>query len=149
MGAKPQPCYNRIRAINDRVIMRLQYVQDDYDSILGVVFEMILIQSLVLFWDYLKFNPSCCFELIPIRSLVFFWDDPNLILSGFWDDPNSILGFVLSINRCLLFTACSSGSFGLNCANQCQCKNSAECDAVTGECFCAPGWVGSACDIRK
>ena len=24
MGAKPQPCYNRIRAINDRVIMRLQ-----------------------------------------------------------------------------------------------------------------------------
>ena len=24
MGAKPQPCYNRIRAINNRVIMRLQ-----------------------------------------------------------------------------------------------------------------------------
>ena len=24
MGAKPQPCYNRIRAINDGVIMRLQ-----------------------------------------------------------------------------------------------------------------------------
>ena len=24
MEAKPQPCYNRIRAINDRVIMRLQ-----------------------------------------------------------------------------------------------------------------------------
>ena len=26
MGAKPQPCYNRIRAINDRVIMRLQCI---------------------------------------------------------------------------------------------------------------------------
>ena len=24
MGAKPQPCYNRIHAINDRVITRLQ-----------------------------------------------------------------------------------------------------------------------------
>ena len=26
MGAKPQPCYNRNRAINDRVIMRLQCI---------------------------------------------------------------------------------------------------------------------------
>ena len=26
MGAKPVPCYNRIRAINDRVIMRLQCI---------------------------------------------------------------------------------------------------------------------------
>ena len=26
MGAKPRPCYNRIRAINDRVIMRLQCI---------------------------------------------------------------------------------------------------------------------------
>ena len=26
MGAKPQPCYNRIRGINDRVIMRLQRI---------------------------------------------------------------------------------------------------------------------------
>ena len=24
MGAKPEPCYNQIRAINNRVIMRLQ-----------------------------------------------------------------------------------------------------------------------------
>ena len=27
MGAKPQPCYNQIRAINDRVIMRLQCIK--------------------------------------------------------------------------------------------------------------------------
>ena len=26
MGVKPQPCYNRIPAINDRVIMRLQCI---------------------------------------------------------------------------------------------------------------------------
>ena len=26
MGAKPQPCYNQIHAINDRVIMRLQCI---------------------------------------------------------------------------------------------------------------------------
>ena len=24
MGAQPQPCYNKIRAINDHIIMRLQ-----------------------------------------------------------------------------------------------------------------------------
>ena len=29
MGAKPQPCYNRICAINDHVIMRLQCIYND------------------------------------------------------------------------------------------------------------------------
>ena len=29
MGAKPQPCYIRIRAINNRVIMRLQCISFD------------------------------------------------------------------------------------------------------------------------
>ena len=28
MGAKPEPCYNRIRAINDCVIMRLQCMSE-------------------------------------------------------------------------------------------------------------------------
>ena len=30
MGAKPQPCYNRIRAIHNRVIMRLQCSGKDW-----------------------------------------------------------------------------------------------------------------------
>ena len=37
MGAKPQPCYNRIRAINDRVIRRLQCItifESSCDSLL-------------------------------------------------------------------------------------------------------------------
>ena len=33
MGAKPQPCYNRIRAINDRAIMRLQCIEYEYSII--------------------------------------------------------------------------------------------------------------------
>ena len=37
MGAKPQPCYNRIRAINDRVIMRLQCINIRTTD--GVIFD--------------------------------------------------------------------------------------------------------------
>ena len=29
MGAKHQPCYNRIRAVNDHVIMRLQCISNN------------------------------------------------------------------------------------------------------------------------
>ena len=31
MGAKPQPCYNRIHVMNDRVIMRLQCIRTPYE----------------------------------------------------------------------------------------------------------------------
>ena len=35
--------------------------------------------------------------------------------------------------------------YGSNCHKKCQCLNSAECDAVTGDCLCAAGWHGISC----
>ena len=42
MGAKPQPCSNQIRAINDRVIMRLQCTLNKNSSTNTVVFGIII-----------------------------------------------------------------------------------------------------------
>ena len=42
MGAKPQPCYNRIRAINDRVIMRLQCIYIAFFLSVNCYFEGII-----------------------------------------------------------------------------------------------------------
>ena len=41
--------------------------------------------------------------------------------------------------------ACPEGLYGPNCQSECQCKNSAQCDAVDGSCICPPGFYGAAC----
>lgn len=41
--------------------------------------------------------------------------------------------------------ACSSGSFGEDCAKKCQCQNGAACDPVRGTCTCPPGFTGDSC----
>jgi len=46
-------------------------------------------------------------------------------------------------------TECPAGSYGQNCESRCHCRNSADCHHVTGECICAPGWQGDACDQRQ
>ena len=46
------------------------------------------------------------------------------------------------------FTACSSGTYGQDCAETCgNCDGGAPCDAVDGSCAtgCAPGWTGGTC----
>ena len=48
-----------------------------------------------------------------------------------------------------IVSACPPGFSGRNCATRCECKNSAECNSVTGECLCAPGWRGVGCDESK
>ena len=50
MGAKPQPCYNRIRAINDRVIMRLQCI------LLNVVFNEYILKILEQLSNFFGFD---------------------------------------------------------------------------------------------
>lgn len=34
------------------------------------------------------------------------------------------------------------GSFGLNCAERCDCFNADGCDPVSGQCRCLAGWTG-------
>ncbi|XP_027694855.1 N-acetylglucosamine-1-phosphodiester alpha-N-acetylglucosaminidase [Vombatus ursinus] len=41
--------------------------------------------------------------------------------------------------------ACANGSFGVNCAQKCQCQNGAACDPVHGTCTCPPGFQGDTC----
>ena len=47
---------------------------------------------------------------------------------------------------------CDSGTWGVNCANNCgQCHSGTVCDAVNGECQlgCKPGWKGHLCNESK
>ena len=37
---------------------------------------------------------------------------------------------------------CLPGTHGLDCSLECDCYNGAECDHVTGQCRCPPGYTG-------
>ena len=52
-------------------------------------------------------------------------------------------------NGILFCSECPEGFFGVNCRKQCNCKNEANCDGVTGECICLPGWFGPSCTEGK
>lgn len=41
--------------------------------------------------------------------------------------------------------SCPDGKSGNNCSSQCNCRNGATCDAVSGICECKPGWSGKDC----
>lgn len=41
---------------------------------------------------------------------------------------------------------CGSKYFGLNCGQECRCRNNASCDSITGSCLCPPGLRGALCD---
>ena len=51
MGAKPQLCYNRIRVVNNRVIMRLQFMLFKTPSG-GTCYSQILVKNIIM--------ASCC-----------------------------------------------------------------------------------------
>lgn len=38
---------------------------------------------------------------------------------------------------------CPAGYYGEGCREACTCANGADCDGVTGACFCAPGYIVS------
>jgi len=48
----------------------------------------------------------------------------------------------------MFVVACDEGTFGIECAVSCHCKNNMPCDRFTGVCpgsLCAPGWLGRSC----
>ncbi|XP_055860394.1 mucin-4-like [Biomphalaria glabrata] len=54
------------------------------------------------------------------------------------------LGFYLNNGKC---QACTVGTFGEECKNQCQCDMShSTCSVTTGGCDCHSGWTGALCD---
>lgn len=44
---------------------------------------------------------------------------------------------------------CEPGKFGSNCVHKCDCDGDTPCDPVSGRCLCAPGKMGSRCDIGE
>lgn len=51
--------------------------------------------------------------------------------------------------RCVMCAACAPGLYGAGCKLHCDCHNSAECNATTGDCLCAAGWRGHNCDMSE
>lgn len=43
---------------------------------------------------------------------------------------------------------CGSGRWGRDCRNRCSCGKG-DCDAITGECQCQPGYAGRNCQRSK
>ena len=45
---------------------------------------------------------------------------------------------------------CPNGSYGLNCASQCQCSMTGTrlCNHVNGSCDCLDSWSGELCDSK-
>jgi len=48
------------------------------------------------------------------------------------------------VHVCVVCQACTSGRYGRNCAEQCQCSGS-QCHPETGECVCEAGRLGPNC----
>ncbi|PNF32168.1 hypothetical protein B7P43_G00723 [Cryptotermes secundus] len=42
---------------------------------------------------------------------------------------------------------CPEGLWGPACGLQCQCRNAATCNHISGDCKCTDGWRGSLCDV--
>ncbi|KAH9496283.1 Dorsal-ventral patterning tolloid-like protein 1 [Bulinus truncatus] len=56
------------------------------------------------------------------------------------------LGSKLTDDTCL---ACSNLTYGENCQWNCSCakEHTSSCDAISGQCFCLPGWTSDDCSI--
>ena len=50
---------------------------------------------------------------------------------------------MISNNKFYLFSACPPGKWGDDCGNECPCLNGAQCDPLSGDCTCTPGWHGN------
>ncbi|KAF3833078.1 hypothetical protein F7725_026743 [Dissostichus mawsoni] len=44
---------------------------------------------------------------------------------------------------------CSFGSFGINCSQECTCRNAGLCDHISGQCQCTAGYIGERYSGKK
>ena len=47
------------------------------------------------------------------------------------------------IHHLIFVLACPPGKWGEDCGNECPCLNGAQCDPLSGDCTCTPGWHGN------
>ena len=45
--------------------------------------------------------------------------------------------------------SCPPGKWGEDCGNECPCLNGAQCDPLSGDCTCTPGWHGKILNSKK
>ena len=57
--------------------------------------------------------------------------------------PLIILSASLIFPSFFFVSACPPGKWGEDCGNDCPCLNGAQCNPLTGECTCTPGWHGN------
>ena len=50
---------------------------------------------------------------------------------------------------CTLHVECLEGTFGQDCAEDCNCYNGGLCDSVSGACTCMGEWSGPHCNISE
>lgn len=62
---------------------------------------------------------------------------------------NTLYSIIYKYKLKVYFSECDPGKFGPNCVHKCDCDGDAPCDPVSGRCLCAPGKMGSRCDIGK
>ena len=76
------------------------------------------------------------------------WSSKNIFRKFYFEDTKlklaeiavRIASYFIDI---FLFFLCSfQGTYGMNCARMCKCRNKAICDHISGACLCAPGWNG-------
>ena len=58
---------------------------------------------------------------------------------------------LLHVIFCRIYTisVCLAGTWGFQCAHECQCQNGGECDPVSGQCQCTRGFHGDLCNTRE
>ncbi|VDK70177.1 unnamed protein product [Cylicostephanus goldi] len=52
--------------------------------------------------------------------------------------------FAIKMNQCL---ECPPSLWGANCIHHCLCMHDGSCNSKTGDCTCAAGWTGPACEF--
>lgn len=77
------------------------------------------------------YKPRYIFTVIVQKPLI--WREVNLSLSDF---PH----------RCQ--DECPVGTYGLQCAETCQCMNGGKCYHISGACLCEQGYTGEHCETR-
>ena len=91
-------------------------------------------------WPWCLFdNLTIAPDIISVFDLVFFIMKCLLQIKL----NSSFVNFVYSCEH-----PCDGTTWGVDCKNQCLCKNGADCDPVTGACTCIRGFQGDQCESK-